>query len=211
MGERRDRGESLVRVRIYVEGGGDHNEDTIKRCKEGFARYCEKLAPPNRRPSIVACGGRQQAFDRFKTAVQDSRADEICVLLVDAEGRVSSNSPVEHLRVRDQWIFPAMQGHQVFLMVQAMEAWFLADREALATFYGNGFLANSLPGSPTDIEAVPKDYLEPKLKHASKQTKTKGEYHKTRHGFELLGKIDPVKVGNASPHAASFHQFLRGL
>ncbi len=46
-------------------------------------------------------------------------------------------------------------------MVQAMEAWFLADREALANFYDGGFLANSLPGSPTNVEAVLKDDLEP--------------------------------------------------
>jgi hypothetical protein len=95
-------------------------------------------------------------------------------------------------------------------MVQAMEAWFLADREALDAFYDGGFLAKSLPGSPTNIEAVLKDDLEPKLKHASKPTQ-KGEYHKMKHGFALLALIDPVKVDNASPHAASFHKFLRGL
>ena len=92
-----------------------------------------------------------------------------------------------------------------------MEAWFLADREALAEFYDDGFLAKSLPGSPTNIEAVLKEDLESRLKQASRQTKTKGEYHKTRHGFALLALIDPKKVEDASPHAASFHKFLRGL
>ncbi len=96
-------------------------------------------------------------------------------------------------------------------MVQAMESWFLADREALAEFYSDGFLANSLPGSPTNVEAVLKDDLEPKLKHASKPTKTKGEYHKVKHGFALLALIDPIKVGNASPHARLFNEFLSGL
>jgi hypothetical protein len=199
-----------VSVRIYVEGGGD-GKDTIKRCKEGFAMYCGKIAPPSKSPRIVACGGRQQAYDRFKTAVQESQPDEVCVLLVDAEGQVSADTPLEHLHSRDRWEFPPLRRHQVFLMVQAMEAWFLADREALAAFYDGGFLANSLPGSSTNIEAVSKDDLEPKLKHASKPTKTKKEYHKTRHGFEILGKIDPAKVGNASPHAASFNEFLRNL
>ena len=92
-----------------------------------------------------------------------------------------------------------------------MEAWFLADRNALLEFYDGGFLANSLPGRPTNVEAVPKDDLEPKLKHASGPTKTKGEYHKTRHAFELLARIDPVKVEEASPHAKRFNEFLRGL
>jgi hypothetical protein len=159
----------------------------------------------------VACGGRQQTFDRFKTAIEASREGEICALLVDAEGPVRANNPEEHLLARDGWKLPALGGHRVFLMVQAMEAWFLADRDTLSAFYDGGFLANSLPGSPINIEAVLKDDLEPKLKHASRQTKTKGEYHKTRHGFALLALIDPQKVEDASPHAASFHQFLRGL
>ena len=197
-------------VRIYVEGGGD-NKDTIRRCKENFTNYCQKLAPPNRRPSIVACGGRQQTFDRFNTAVRGSNADEVCVLLVDAEDQVTAGTPAEHLHARDGWIFPVLDRHKVFLMVQAMEAWFLADREALAMFYNGGFLPKSLPGSRIDIEAVPKHDLEPKLKHASRGTKTKGEYHKTKHGFALLALIDPAKVGSASPHAASLNQFLRNL
>ncbi len=56
-----------------------------------------------------------------------------------------------------------------------------------------------------------KTTLSPKLKHASKPTKTKGEYHKVKHGFALLTLIDPAKVGNASPHAKLFNQFLSGL
>jgi hypothetical protein len=45
------------------------------------------------------------------------------------------------------------------------------------------------------------------LKHASKPT-TKGEYHKTRHGFALLALIDPTKVEKGSPHAKQFNDFM---
>jgi hypothetical protein len=143
--------------------------------------------------------------------VNAGRAGDICVLLVDAEDHVTAARPSEHLTARDGWVFPALRANQVFLMVQAMEAWLLADREALKTFYGTGFLAKSLPGDPEKIEKIPKGKLESSLRHASKPTKTKGEYHKTRHGFALLALIDPNKVGQGSPHADSFHQFLRGL
>ncbi len=91
-----------------------------------------------------------------------------------------------------------------------MEAWFLADREVLAEYYGDGFLANSLRGSSSNIKAVLKDDLERCLKHASKPT-TKGEYHKTKHGFALLALINPLKVEAGSPNAARFHAFLRSL
>jgi hypothetical protein len=96
-------------------------------------------------------------------------------------------------------------------MVQAMEAWFLADRQALRTFYGAGFLEGSLPGAANNVESVPKDNLEPALKHASKATKTKGEYHKVKHGFALLGLVNPNLVEKGSPHAEQFNDFLRGL
>jgi len=94
-------------------------------------------------------------------------------------------------------------------MVQAMEAWFLADRDALATYYGQGFRRNALPGDEQHIEAIRKDHLVPSLENASRDTKTKGQYHKTRHGFALLATIDPVKVEAGSPHAEVFHKFLR--
>ena len=196
-------------VKVYVEGGGD-NKDTIKRCNEGFASYCQKLTPPNRRPRMVACGGRKRTFDRFRTAVRNGQSGDICVLLVDAECPIVAATPAQHLGARDGWDFSGLDHQKVFLMVQAMEAWFLADRAVLAAYYGDGFLAGSLPGSPTNIEAVLKDDLEPCLKRASQLT-TKGEYHKTKHAFALLALIDPAKVEGASHHAKRFNDFLRSL
>jgi hypothetical protein len=94
-------------------------------------------------------------------------------------------------------------------MVQAMEAWFFADRVSLAAYYGQGFRLNALPGDEHHIEAIPKDDLVPSLESASRDTKTKGQYHKTRHGFALLARIDPAKVEAGSPHAEALHRFLR--
>jgi len=90
-----------------------------------------------------------------------------------------------------------------------MEAWFLADRDALAAYYGQGFRRNALPGDERHIEAISKDDLVPALEQATQATKTKGQYHKTRHGFALLAKIDPIKVEDGSQYAAAFHSFLR--
>lgn len=78
-------------------------------------------------------------------------------------------------------------------MVRAMEAWFLADREALAEYYDGGFRQDRLPGRPDDIEMIRKDDLEPALVRATRDTRTKHTYHKTRHGFALLEMIAPAK------------------
>lgn len=197
-----------MKITVYVEGGGN-NSNTQSRCREGFAEYCKKAAP-DRRVKVVACGGRKQAFDRFKTENNRSEPGEHCILLVDAEGPVKPGAePATHLLERDRWDFSQLPTKQVFLMVQAMEAWFLADRDALATYYGHGFRRNALPGDNLHIEAIPKHDLVPSLENASRDTRTKGQYHKTRHGFALLARIAPDRVEAGSPHAASFHAFLR--
>jgi Domain of unknown function (DUF4276) len=132
---------------------------------------------------------------------------DFIILLVDSEGPVDVPSSWDHLHARDGWQRPANAiEDQAHLMVQCMEAWLLADREALIEFYGQGFLAGSLPGQP-NIEQIQKASLTPAFRHASKQT-TKGSYHKTRHAFALLALIDPNKLRVASVHAASLFDAL---
>ena len=87
-----------------------------------------------------------------------------------------------------------------------MEAWFLADRDALDEFYGPGFQAGSLPGQ-ANIEQIPKRFLLPALKHASRQT-SQGPYHKARHAFALLALINPQTLREASVHAGRLFDVL---
>jgi hypothetical protein len=91
-------------------------------------------------------------------------------------------------------------------MVQVMEAWFLADQHALADYYGQGFLRNSLPRQ-RNFEQIDKDRVLTALRHASTPTQ-KGPYHKTRHGFDLLELIDPALVRHASTHAETLVAML---
>lgn len=198
-------------VTIYVEGGGQNSASVI-RCKRGFDEYCRKLAPAGRRPTVVACGSRERAFDRFQIDLARGVADSLCVLLVDSESPVQQDvEAVTHLQRTDGWRFPPLRHWCVFLMVQAMEAWLFADRDALATFYGNGFRPNALRGSERSVEAIAKDDLEISLIRASREARTKGQYKKATHAFELIALIDPGKVESASPHAAAFNKFLRAL
>jgi hypothetical protein len=160
---------------------------------------------------IVACGGRDQTFDMFTIAVASSGPSDTCALLVDSECAITARDDISHLRQSDGWTFPALGRHRVFLMVQMMEAWFLADRDALTEFYDGGFLAKSLPGTPTNVESVRKEDLEASLKNATRNTRTKGEYRKLEHGAALLSRINPQKVEAGSSHAREFHGFLRSL
>ena len=152
-------------------------------------------------PRVVACGSRRRAYDRFGAAINEAGTGNFIVLLVDSESAVKAgDSPWEHLRKRDNWIQPsAATDDSAQLMVQCMEAWFVADRQSLGAYFGKDFKAAALPARD-DVEAIAKDDFEPTLKQATKSC-SKGPYNKGRHSFEFLGCLDPSKVTESSPHA----------
>lgn len=185
-------------VQIFVEGGAPGIAKN--GCRQAFRTFFEKLIP---RGSfrVFASGSRGDAFRDFCLALKQNR-DSYNVLLVDSEEAVIAG-PWRHLATRrgDEWQRPAgANDDQAHLMVQVMEAWFLADRQALTDYYGQGFRAGTLPGQQ-NIELISKPDVFRALQRASKDTKTKGEYHKTRHGYDLLELIDPGLVRAASIHA----------
>jgi len=73
-----------------------------------------------------------------------------------------------------------------------MEAWFLADPEALALSYGEDFARNALRKNPRVEEILKADVVEC-LKQATRNTQ-KGAYHKTAHAPHILELLDPDKV-----------------
>ena len=85
---------------------------------------------------LVCCGSRDETFKRFRDAVNSSPG-AVNVLLVDAEEPVSQ-SPRRHLQDRDRWDLSSIGEDTVHLMVQTMEAWIVADSEALKDYYGQG-------------------------------------------------------------------------
>ncbi len=149
-------------VKIYVEGGGAHNKALETECRRGFSAFFEKAGLRGRMPGVVRCGGRQQAYERFRTAHgRPKREDELPILLVDSETAVVERSSWDHVRRRpgDGWERPqGASEDQIHLMVQAMEAWFHADRAALQAYYGQGLRAAALSQRP-DIESIPKAEL----------------------------------------------------
>jgi hypothetical protein len=180
-------------IRIYAEGGGQSNH-TKRFLREGFSTFLGDLRLMARDNDIawdlVACGSREAAYDHFRTAMQQ-HPDAFKVLLVDSEAPVQL-TPWAHLRQLDGWANHGAHDDHCHLMTQAMEAWFVADVPALATFYGHGFRQNRISRNP-DVEQIPKDRLQASLEDATRDSK-KGEYHKTHHAHQLLRLINPAKV-----------------
>ncbi len=191
-------------VLIYVEGG--FQGSTKSACRQAFRLFLEKVIRPGSF-QVRASGDRASTFQDFRAALRRHPGDYV-ILLVDSEEAVTTDS-WEHLRTRvgDGWQRPAgTADDQAHLMVQTMEAWLLVDKPTLIAYYGQGFLAASLPGQ-ANVELIAKRSVFDALQHASRHTK-KGEYHKTRHGFDLLELIDPGKVRTASHHAARLFAVL---
>lgn len=91
-------------------------------------------------------------------------------------------------------------------MAQCMEAWIVADPEALAAYYGQQFQTSSLP-KRTCLDDEAKDAVYSALDAATRHTQ-KGSYGKIKHAGHLLQKIDASKV---SKRCTSFRQFVTWL
>jgi Domain of unknown function (DUF4276) len=198
-----------VTVKVYVEGGGDHNKALQTQCRRGFAEFFLNAGLKNRMPKVVACGGRQRAYERFCTAHECAGAKELPILLVDSEAQVVESSRWDHVRLRpdDRWQCPQRASDdQIHLMVQTMEAWFHADKDELEEYYGRGFRASAL-SQRSDIENISKADLFSGLRQATRDCQ-KGEYSKGQDSFQILARIDPARVRAASKHADRLLQAL---
>ena len=198
-----------MKCKVYVEGGGN-TKTTRTACRKGFSEFFGRAGL---RPRMMPCGGRGEAYDDFRDALRAAHDGEFVILLVGSEEPVAEGSdPWTHLgnRAADRWSRPREAGDDsAQLMVQCMEAWFLADKDSLARFFGAGFNRSALPARQ-DVENVPKDDIEAGLKMATRRCGKKLTYHKGRHSFAILAELDPGKVTAASPHAKRLVDAIRG-
>ena len=184
-------------IRIYVEGGGDRAEQK-NRLRRGFQEFFKKAGLAGNMPKVVACGSRTKALERFSSAVTSN--EFTALLLVDSEEPVKKRKPWQHLKDSDNWERPGgATDYQCHLMVQVMESWFLADVEALKSYYGREFQESAVSKN-TDVEVIPKQEVTKRLEKATRLTKS-GPYHKGNHSADLLSMIDPAEVRDKSSYA----------
>lgn len=199
----------MVKVKLYVEGAAARNDLMRQRCREAFSVFFQ-AARVTLRPRTVPCGGRQAAYDAFVNAVNAGKPDELPLLLVDSEESVVVGlSKWQHLKLRDDWECPnGVRDDQVFLMVQVMESWFLADRAALRDHFGSRFSDQPFRSWP-DLEAIPKQTVYDVLHKASAACTQ--PYQKGDVSFKILGSLNLGKVEAVCPHARELLERLRNL
>jgi hypothetical protein len=202
----------MVGVKLHVEGGARNSRLEHEHSRESFKKFFE--ADPRLKgklPRTVPCGGRKAAYDAFVTEARNPTPGVPPLLLVDSETSVAKGKTVwEHLKSRpgDEWDKPeGVTDDQAFLMVQVMETWFMADREAMRLFFGQNFRDAAIPAWQ-NLEEVPKQAVYEALDKATADCGAR-EYAKGRLSFDLLATISPAKVEAASPHAKALLECLR--
>ncbi len=134
-----------MKIKLYIEGGGD-SQLQATQFRAGWTAFFKKAGLEKRMPAPVRCGSRNDAFKDYTIALRNRKPDELPLLLVDSEELLAAGqSPWQHLRTRDRWEQPPDAGNgDAFLMICCMETWFVADRAALARFFGQEWRENAL-------------------------------------------------------------------
>lgn len=199
----------MVRVRLFIEGGGQGSR-LNRLFRAAWRDFLVAAGLGGNLPRIVRGGSRNETFEQFLAAVKEARPGELPILLVDSEGPVDADhSAWQHLRHTDGWERPAGAGaKQAFLMVQVMETWFLADRDALQNYFGPSFRAGQLPRQ-RELESIPKEAVLQSLAAATADCNKR--YDKGIVSFEILGRVNPVLVAEKCSGAKSLLECLRAL
>jgi hypothetical protein len=187
----------MVSVTIFVEGGGDSKE-LKSRCREGFSKLIKKLGFVGHMPSIIACGGRNDTYNMFNTAMISAGYDEYPILLVDSEDPISSDRPWDHLYVRDRWDRPVgANDDQAQMMVTCMETWIMADHEALHRVFGSCLREGTLI-SANNLEERSRQELLEALKSATNNCGINKGYDKGKRSFQILAELNTRSLENLS-------------
>ena len=191
-------------------------DDNAEAFRRGWQSFFNKAGIDSQMLEIAVGGGQQEAFALFNSQLnryaEHEETEPKPLLLVDSEEPVASGHTVwEHLQTRLQHRLqrPANADDQsAFMMVQAMETWFIADSLALQRFFDSS-LDTSVFQNLSPLETILKEDSLDMLRQAT--LRCRRHYSKGRRSYGILAEIDPKIVAAACPHADQLLQYLRTL
>lgn len=202
----------MSRVKVYFEGArtGPFSKKAKTEARLALQAFLNKLNPAATIQPIP-CGSRSVAYRDFCTALRNPKANELPLLLVDSEDPFPGGSVWAFLGARDGdgWQKPrAADENHVYLMVQVMETWLVADRAAFEkVFRGQGVLPRHLPVRD-DLENISKSDIYRALERATRGS-FQGSYGKGTHSWKLLAAADPLIVERRCSSAERLFDYLR--
>lgn len=199
-------------IKLYVEGGGKGtSKNATIRIQQGFDSFFKELKDAARDKKIsfriIPSSDTETTYDDFMRGVRTS-PESFNMLLVDSDEAVGKDESASTFlqRKHKKWDLQKIDDERCHLMVQIMEAWFIADIDALKKFYGQNFKESAIPKNK-NVEAIEKEVIEKALKAATAKTQ-KEEYQKIKHGGKLLEFINPVKVCEAAQHCRRLFEVI---
>ena len=164
----------VKRKYLFIEGTKDTANGNLR---EGFSKLIEQRAKL-KMPIISMGEGKSQTIDKF---VNSENSKLLCDLDAD-ENQVDND--LKNYKLTDRKA-------SVFYMIQEMESWFISQPAILDNFYGEPISAK-LAKKPAAAFTEP----DKELQRLTKSNKKRGEYHKVRHGAQLLKMLDANKLYN---------------
>ena len=179
-------------MNLYLEGG--------RHLRKPMNSFIRRAIGHRFNLRVIPCGSRSVAIDRF---AREARASSSSILLIDSEGE----DLIRLARELSRQTGVSESARRIFFMVELMEAWFLADRNALRGYFGQGFRPNRLSGNP-NVERIPKQDVLNGLINATRGSRV-GAYNKGKHAARLLDRLDPDAVYRSCPNFRRLIDHLR--
>ena len=159
--------------------------------------------------NLVAGGSQIETVKDFLRYCR-SNPHQLNVLLIDSENPVTNTTQaINSLRSHSSWYAnAACSDEQINFMVQAMEAWFIADPQALTELFGQNFRINALPNPQNAESTTPGELVAAIRRELRRSSSRRRDYDKVADGAKLLQLIDPARVSQHCPHFKRLTDFL---
>ncbi len=191
----------MVSAVVYIKGGakGPHSKNLTVRCQAAFHKLLDAMGFEGRKPKLVACGGRQNVYDRFCTAHRVGQDSFVAMWIDSEEAMRDVERAWQHLaevKTVSVWERPTgAEDEQVLFMTTCMEGWILADKASLESHYKGQLDTRGWPAVGT-LEKLPREEAYQKLKHATRDCKA--PYLKGELSYKTLEAIKPAALRKLS-------------
>ena len=197
-----------MRIKVYVEGGGDYPAGRTL-IRDAFRSLLCQFVYNKQGLEVVARGGKSETIKAFWDGC-DSEPNYFSILLLDSDG-LATDAPIDNLRGQGETArLSEIDPSRLQRMVRAMEAWIVADPDGLRRVYRGAFHSGKLPSKSAEIEVIDSRELKTMLLAATEHSE-KGTYDNVYDIEEIFETVDVHIIRKRCRHFDALCSLLEGL